>query len=79
VAHRVYLLSAVLGAAGVGLLYWIRLMPIGTSQAEWRARLTAGFSALLFAFSRTFWSQTGIAEVKHGGEVSSSPGAPSRC
>ena len=60
VAHRINLMSAVLGAAGVGLLYLILLLLLGRT---WRGRLAAGFSALLFAFSRTFWSQTGIAEV----------------
>jgi hypothetical protein len=60
VAHRVNLMSAVLGAAGVGLLYGILRLLLGQG---WRGRLAAGFAALLFAFSRTFWSQTGIAEV----------------
>jgi hypothetical protein len=60
VAHRVNLMSAVLGAAGVGLFYGILRLLLGRS---WRGRLAAGFAALLFAFSRTFWSQTGIAEV----------------
>ena len=65
VAHRVNLMSAVLGAAGVGLLYLILLVIIGRRQSrgQWRTRLGACFTALLFAFSRTFWSQTGIAEV----------------
>ncbi len=60
VAHRMNLMSAVLGAAGVGLLYLILLLLLGRG---WRARLTSAFAALLFALSRTFWSQTGIAEV----------------
>jgi len=56
VAHRINLMSATLGAGGVALLYGImRLMGAG--------RLTSTFTALYFAFSRTFWSQTGIAEV----------------
>jgi len=67
VAHRVNLMSAVLGAAGVGLLYLILLLLIRRPQrvapTGWRERLAAGFATLLFAFSRTFWSQTGIAEV----------------
>lgn len=56
IAHRMNLMSAVLGAAGVGLVYLIALNLT-------RHRLASLFTALLFAFSRTFWSQTGIAEV----------------
>jgi len=62
VAHRINLMSAVLGAAGVGILYWILLTLFGRPRT-WRQRTAAGFTALTFAFSRTFWSQTGIAEV----------------
>ena len=56
VAHRINLMSAVLGAAGVAILYGIVLLIT-------RHRLVAAFTALLFAFSLAFWSQTGIAEV----------------
>jgi hypothetical protein len=56
VAHRMNLMSAVLGAAGVAILYGIVLLIT-------RRRLVAAFTALLFAFSLAFWSQTGIAEV----------------
>jgi hypothetical protein len=56
VAHRMNLMSAVMGAGGVALLYAILLMMT-------RCRLTSVLAALLFAFSLTFWSQTGIAEV----------------
>jgi hypothetical protein len=56
VAHRMNLMSAVLGAAGVAILYEIVLLIT-------RRRLVASFTALLFAFSLAFWSQTGIAEV----------------
>ncbi len=56
IAHRVNLMSAVLGAAGVAVLYGIVLLITGR-------RLVAAFTALLFAFSLAFWSQTGIAEV----------------
>jgi 4-amino-4-deoxy-L-arabinose transferase-like glycosyltransferase len=55
-AHRVNLMSAVLGAAGVALLYLIMLTIT-------RRRLPSAFTALLFAFSLTFWSQAVIAEV----------------
>ena len=56
VAHRMNLMSAVLGAAGVAILYGIVLLIT-------RRRLVAAFTALFFAFSLAFWSQTGIAEV----------------
>jgi hypothetical protein len=56
VAHRMNLMSAVLGAAGVAILYGIVLLIT-------RRRLVAAFTAFLFAFSLAFWSQTGIAEV----------------
>lgn len=56
VAYRVNLMSAVLGAGGVALLYGIvRLL---TEQ-----RMVAVAAAFFFAFSRTFWSQATIAEV----------------
>jgi hypothetical protein len=62
VAHRVNLMSATLGAAGVALLYAIlRLLTNGRHRTP--SRLASAFAALLFAFSPTFWSQTGIAEV----------------
>jgi hypothetical protein len=66
VAHRVNLMSAALGAAGVVLLYAIlRLLTSETSDFGRRtsSRLASAFAAFLFAFSLTFWSQTGIAEV----------------
>ncbi|MFQ5811875.1 MAG: protein O-mannosyl-transferase family [Anaerolineae bacterium] len=56
VAHRVNLMSAVLGAAGAALLYLIMLTITNR-------RLPSAFTALLFAFSLTFWSQAVIAEV----------------
>ncbi len=56
VAYRVNLMSAVLGAGGVALLYGIVLLLT-------RRRIPAAFAALFFAFSLAFWSQTGIAEV----------------
>jgi hypothetical protein len=63
VAHRVNLMSATLGAGGVVLLCaMVRLL---TSELGPRvvSQLASSFAALVFAFSRTFWSQTGIAEV----------------
>ena len=56
VAHRVNLMSAVLGAAGAALLYLIMLTIT-------KRRLPSAFTALFFAFSLTFWSQAVIAEV----------------
>ncbi|HFD39810.1 MAG TPA: DUF2723 domain-containing protein, partial [Anaerolineae bacterium] len=61
-AHRVNLMSAVLGAAGVALLYLI-LCLLGGDRYPAPSRLASAFGALLFGFSLTFWSQTGIAEV----------------
>jgi hypothetical protein len=74
VAHRMNLMSAVLGAGGVGLLYLILRLVTGKAHLAARdflpsvaalagRRVVAIFVALLFAFSLTFWSQTGIAEV----------------
>ena len=56
VAHRVNLMSAVLGAAAMALLYLIMLTITNR-------RLPSAFTALFFAFSLTFWSQAVIAEV----------------
>ena len=64
VAHRVNLMSAVLGAVGVGGLYLIT-----TTLLHHRAaspilrRAGAILAAMLFAFSPSFWSQAVIAEV----------------
>jgi hypothetical protein len=74
VAHRMNLMSAVLGAAGVGLLYLILMLvtgkihlakvgPLAPIAGIGTRRVAAIFAALFFAFSLTFWSQTGIAEV----------------
>ncbi len=64
VAHRINMMSAVLGALGIGALYLIlmRLLPSERLGLMWR-RCVAALSALLFAFSITFWSQAEIAEV----------------
>ncbi len=56
VAYRVNLMSAVLGAAAVALTYGIMRLLV-------RPRAVAWLTALLFAFSRAFWSQAVIAEV----------------
>ncbi|MEW6718089.1 MAG: DUF2723 domain-containing protein [Chloroflexota bacterium] len=85
VAHRINLMSAVLGAMGVGILYLITRQLLPTRKANpqqkerecqenrkskftrngslWLDRSIAVLCALLFAFSKDFWSQTGIAEV----------------
>jgi len=64
VAHRINMMSAMLGAMGVGALYLIvvRLLPAERLGLLWR-RCAAALAALLFAFSLTFWSQAVIAEV----------------
>jgi len=63
VAHRMNMMSAILGAMGVGGLYLIicRLLPGNLNGLLTRA--IALMSTLLFAFSPDFWSQTLIAEV----------------
>ena len=63
VAHRVNLMSATLGAAGVALLYVILRFLTSDLQRRAVSRAASAFGALLFGFSRTFWSQTTIAEV----------------
>ncbi len=63
-AHRINLMSAVLGAMGVGGLYLIiltLLRPTSASVSIRRAGTT--LAAFLFAFSPTFWLQAVIAEV----------------
>jgi hypothetical protein len=64
VAHRINVMSAVLGAASIGGLYRvsIRLLPSDMLPLNYQ-RSVAVTGALLFAFSRTFWSQAVIAEV----------------
>lgn len=56
IAWRVNLLSAVLGALAVGVLYaLLRILDV--------RREVAAATALVFAFSPTFWSQAVVAEV----------------
>src|SRR4030042_146140 len=63
VAYRINLMSAVTAALAAGGVYWIliRLLP-EIVPAPWR-RAIAALSALLLAFSKTFWAQALIAEV----------------
>lgn len=64
IAHRMNFMSALLGGFGVGCLYLIiiaLLLPRAASSAL--RRLAAAATTILFAFSSTYWSQTGIAEV----------------
>jgi hypothetical protein len=63
VAYRINLMSAVLGALACGGVYLIalRLLPEKLS-VNWRRSVSA-LSALLLAFSLTYWSQALIAEV----------------
>ncbi len=56
VAHRTNLMSAVLGAGAVGILFLIM------RRCE-LSRAIAAFAALLFGVSTTFWSQAVITEV----------------
>lgn len=62
VAHRVNLMSAVLGAAGVGLLFAVLRRLTGNARPL-LSRSASIFGALLYGFSVTFWSQAVIAEV----------------
>jgi hypothetical protein len=62
VAHRVNLMSAVMGAMGVGGLYLITILVFPAPLSALK-RAAAAFGALLFAFSTDFWSQSVIAEV----------------
>lgn len=55
-AWRANLLSAILGAVTVGLLFWL-LRLLGVSPG------VAAAASLVFAFTRTFWTQAVIAEV----------------
>jgi hypothetical protein len=63
VAHRVNLMSAILGAGSVATLYGIVRLLTSRLRPRAASRLASAFAALSFGFSRTFWSQTGIAEV----------------
>ena len=69
VAHRMNLMSATMGAGGIALMYGVilllleRMRPERAGQRSLWMRTIAAMVALLFAFSVTFWSQTGIAEV----------------
>lgn len=57
-AFRVNFFAAVCGAAATAMLYVCGRTLLGTA-----GRFAAAASALLFAFSQTFWSQAVIAEV----------------
>lgn len=68
IAHRMNLMSAIMGAGSVALLYGILLTTAGCMWSMVKAhtlwlRLVSACTALLFAFSITFWSQTTISEV----------------
>jgi 4-amino-4-deoxy-L-arabinose transferase-like glycosyltransferase len=64
IAHRVNLLSAAMGALSIGSLYLLITIILNPRVASPMLRRTAAlFSAMLFAFSPTFWSQSVIAEV----------------
>lgn len=63
-AHRINLMSAVMGSLAVACLYLIavKLLDSRTSSSVSR-HAAAGMAALLLAFSPTMWSQAVIAEV----------------
>lgn len=64
IAHRINLMSAALGALGIGGLYFITISLLHSKAASpVLRRAGASLVALLFAFSPTFWSQAVIAEV----------------
>jgi len=64
VAHRINLMSAVLGALSVGGLYLILIALLPQRAAPpWARRSGSALAALLFAFAPTFWSQSVISEV----------------
>ncbi|NIS83099.1 MAG: DUF2723 domain-containing protein [Anaerolineales bacterium] len=64
VAHRMNLMSAVLGALGVGGLYLIITMMLHPRTASLNLRRAGALlAATMFAFSPTFWSQAVITEV----------------
>ncbi len=63
-AHRVNLMSAVLGALSVACLYLIAFKLLHSHISSRPARhAAAALAALLLAFSPTMWSQAVIAEV----------------
>jgi len=64
VAHRMNLMSAILGSLSVGGLYLIILALLHPKACSRTIRrVCAALASLLFAFSITFWSQAVIAEV----------------
>lgn len=63
VAYRVNLMSALLAAASASLIYATVLLLRPEVRDRPSAVIIAAASALLFAFSHTFWSQAIIAEV----------------
>ena len=64
IAHRVNLMSAVMGALSTGGLYLLITVFLNPRIASPVLRRAAALcSAMLFAFSLTFWSQSVIAEV----------------
>ena len=64
IAHRVNLMSAVTGALVSGGLYLLITILLNPRIASPMLRRAAALcSAMLFAFSLTFWSQSVIAEV----------------
>ena len=64
VAHRINLMSAVMGASSVGGLFLVVSFLLDRRSAPLAIRrASSALAAMLFAFSPTFWSQAVIAEV----------------
>ena len=68
VAFRMNLMSASMGALGVGFFYLILVLVLPNGEQEtksrwWIKRFAAVSGALLFAFSPDFWEQAVITEV----------------
>jgi hypothetical protein len=64
-AHRVNLMSALMAAGGVAMLYGVMLILLERLEdlpGGWR-HMVAAATALFFGYSLTLWSQTGISEV----------------
>ncbi len=63
VAYRVNLMSALFAAISVAVLYLTLLLPEPETSDLCESIIIAATSALVLAFSHTFWSQALIAEV----------------
>ncbi|PKL91945.1 MAG: hypothetical protein CVV21_04135 [Candidatus Goldiibacteriota bacterium HGW-Goldbacteria-1] len=62
-AFRMNLMSAVFAAASIVLLYHCVLLVLRNAEDRKLKHMAAVFAALLFMFSYTLWSQSGIARI----------------